>query len=82
MKPSIIIDVTDHWDKRMESILAYSSQFYNPNNTEPETAISSREFLQNQEGRGLQLGRYIGVKFGEGLVSERPIGINSLTDIL
>ena len=75
-------DVTDFWEKRMESILAYSSQFYNPRNNEPETAISSKEFLDNQAGRGLQMGRYINAKYGEGFVSERPIGIELITDLL
>jgi N-acetylglucosamine malate deacetylase 1 len=82
VKPDIIVDVTDFWEKRMESILAYSSQFYNPRNNEPETAISSKEFLDNQAGRGLQMGRYINAKYGEGFVSERPIGIELITDLL
>ena len=81
-KPDIVIDVSDFWEKRMDAILAYSSQFYNPNNAEPETAISSKEFLQNQEGRGLQVGRYIGARFGEGFVSERPIGVELISDLI
>lgn len=82
MKPDIVVDVTPYWERRMESIMAYSSQFYDPKSNEPQTAISSQEFLKNQEGRGLQIGRYIGAKYGEGLISERPLGIHQITDLI
>src|ERR1700756_3148105 len=30
IQPDIVIDVTDHWDKKIDSINAFGSQFYNP----------------------------------------------------
>ena len=76
--PDIVVDITDCWDQRMKAILAFSSQFYDPKSNEPESAISSKEFLELQRGRGLQMGRYIGASFGEGFISERPLGANGL----
>jgi N-acetylglucosamine malate deacetylase 1 len=76
--PDIVIDITDCWDQKMKAILAFSSQFYDPKSNDPESAISSKEFLELQRGRGLQMGRYIGASFGEGFMSERPLGAKGL----
>ena len=82
IEPDFVIDVTAHWDKRMEALLSYESQFYKANSTEPKTPISSQEFLKHIEGRCLQLGRYIGVKYAEGFNVVRPVGVNLLTDLV
>ena len=66
----------------MEAILAFSSQFYNPDSKEPPSAISSKEFIDLQEGRALHMGRLIQAKYGEGLGAERPVGVNSLADLI
>jgi len=82
LEPDILIDVSDFWQLRMESLLAYSSQFYNPNSAEPETPISGASFLQTIEGRAIQLGRTINVKYAEGLRKVTPIKVENLFDIL
>jgi LmbE family N-acetylglucosaminyl deacetylase len=47
IKPDIVIDITDYWDKKIESVNAYGSQFYNPEwEEEPQTYISSPDLLQ------------------------------------
>jgi bacillithiol biosynthesis deacetylase BshB1 len=45
MQPTIVVDIKEHYQKKMDAVLAYSSQFFNPNSHEPETPISSEEFL-------------------------------------
>lgn len=80
--PNIIVDITEYWERKMESIMAFSSQFYDPNSQEPESAISSKEFIEFQEGRALQMGRFIGVRYGEGFTSDRPLGIDQLSDLI
>ncbi len=81
IKPDIVIDVSEHWEERMKALLAYQSQFYNPNSDEPETPISSKEFLNHIEGRASQLGRYIGANYGEGFNVLRPIGTHLFTTL-
>ena len=81
-KPDFVIDITDYMDIKMESILSFSSQFYNPNSTEPESPISSREFLEFTKSRAAEFGRQIGVKYAEGFTVERLIGINNLFDLV
>jgi len=80
--PDLVIDVTAFWEKKMEAILSFSSQFYNPLSTEPMSSISSQEFLGVVEGRGLQMGRHINVKYGEGFTTSRPLGVESLKDLV
>ena len=83
IKPDILIDVTDHWDKKIESINAFGSQFFNPNwENEPQTYISSPEFIQVIEARAREYGKVINVKYAEGFTSGRILGVNNLFDLL
>ncbi|MBD78334.1 MAG: bacillithiol biosynthesis deacetylase BshB1 [Crocinitomicaceae bacterium] len=82
IKPDFIVDVSEHWEKRMEAVLAYSSQFYNPNSDEPESQISSKEFLKTIKGRARAFGRLIGTEYGEGFTLERPMGIQNMFDFI
>ena len=82
IKPDFVIDVTGFVERKLESIMAYKTQFYDPESTEPQTPISGEEFLDFIKGRMLQFGRPIGVKYAEGFTAEREIGIKSFDDIL
>ncbi|WP_259070702.1 bacillithiol biosynthesis deacetylase BshB1 [Mucilaginibacter sp. X4EP1] len=82
IKPDILIDVTEYWDKKIESIHAYGSQFYNPGwQDEPETYISSPDFIQVVEARAREFGKSIGAKYAEGFTSRKILGVNSLFDL-
>ncbi|MEQ8424730.1 MAG: bacillithiol biosynthesis deacetylase BshB1 [Cyclobacteriaceae bacterium] len=81
IKPDFVIDVSDFWEKKMQAVLAFKSQFHNPNSKEPETYISSEGFLKMLEARGIELGHAIGARYGEGFTTRRTIGVNELTDI-
>ena len=80
--PDMVVDITDFYDKRMESVMAYSSQFHSGKEEgEPDTPISSPEFLENLEGRSLQFGRLIGVTYGEGFTISRAVGVEDLMEL-
>jgi bacillithiol biosynthesis deacetylase BshB1 len=82
IKPDILIDVTDFWDKKLDSIHAFGSQFYNPEwENEPQTYISSPEFIQVIEARAREYGKSIGVKYAEGFISRKMLGVNDLFDL-
>ena len=81
LQPDLIVDVTPFVDKKFESIMAYSTQFFNPNSDEPETPISGKEFLEFIRGRMLQNGRIIGVTYAEGFTVARPVGVEDLTNL-
>jgi len=83
IQPDFVVDVTAHWDKKIESIKAFESQFYNPEwEDEPQTYISSPEFIQVIEARAREFGKSIGVKYAEGFTSKKILGVGSLFDLL
>lgn len=79
IKPDLVINITKTIELRMKAIRAFESQFYNPKSKEPSTPISGKDFLDFQYGRCAEMGRLIGVQYGEGFTVERPVGA---TDIL
>lgn len=79
--PDFVIDVTDFVAKKHEAIMAFSSQFYNPNSKEPETPISSKEFLENLNAKMSIWGRVIGAKYAEGFTVNRYPGVKNLFDL-
>ena len=82
LTPDFVVDISEMWEKKMESIKAFQSQFFDPNSKEPDTYISSPRFLQMIEARAIDLGHAIGVKYGEGFNVERIIGVNNPFDLI
>jgi bacillithiol biosynthesis deacetylase BshB1 len=82
IRPDILVDVTEHWDKKIESIRAFKSQFFNPEwDDEPQTYISSPDFIQIIEARAREFGKSIGVKYAEGFTSRKILGVDNLFDL-
>ena len=82
IQPSFVIDISKHMEKKIESVLAYTTQFYNPDLNEPQTYISSPQFIESVKARAMMLGKRIGVEYAEGYISEKMIGIKSLDNII
>jgi len=81
LKPDIIVDISDHMDKKIESIKAFKTQFYNPDVDGLQTYISSPEFFESVIGRSREFGKSIGTTFGEGFTSRKLLGVESLFDL-
>nr|WP_321234063.1 bacillithiol biosynthesis deacetylase BshB1 [uncultured Psychroserpens sp.] len=81
LEPDFAVDVSDFIDTKMASVLAYKTQFYNPNSDEPQTPISSKNFTDSIKYRARDLGRLIGVEYAEGFTVERYVAVNSLFDL-
>lgn len=82
MTPDVVFDITPFYEKKLQAIKAYGSQFYNPESSEPVTPISTPEFMHYLEGRALEFGRLIGVRYGEGFNVKRPVGTSNLMELL
>lgn len=80
--PSFLMDISDYHDKKLASILCYTTQFHSTDSTEPQTYISSPEFLDSVKARAMMLGKRIGVKYAEGYISEKMIGIQSFDALI
>lgn len=81
-EPDLVFDVSDVWTERMAAVMAYKSQFYDPNSKEPQTPISTEGFQNYLTARALQFGRSINVEYGEGFISQTPLTTNDLTTII
>ena len=81
IEPDFVVDISDFMDTKMEAVLAYGSQFYNPNSNEPVSAITSKNFLDSVKYRAQDLGRLVNVTYAEGFTTERYVAVNSLGDL-
>ncbi len=81
-EPSFIVDISDTFQKKMEAIKCYKSQFHDPNSNEPITYIATEGFLKQIESRDSLMGKRIGVEYAEGFISENVPGISSLDSLL
>jgi bacillithiol biosynthesis deacetylase BshB1 len=83
-EPDLIVDISEVFEQRMKAVEAFTTQFYNSDSGDngPQTYISTPDFLESIIGRARMLGKRIGVRFGEGFVSEKKIGISNLDALL
>lgn len=79
--PDFVVDITGYVEQKTAAILAYSSQFYDLNSKEPESPISSKNFLESLNYRSRDLGRLTGLEHAEGFTAERYLAVNSLSDL-
>jgi N-acetylglucosamine malate deacetylase 1 len=77
LKPDFVFDISGQWEKKLETIRCYTTQFYSADSKEPETYISTPDFLDTIKSRALMLGKRIGVKYAEGYISAKMLGITS-----
>lgn len=82
LKPDFVVDVTGFMDVKVASVMAYGSQFYDPNSTEPVTPIATKNFKESIYYRAADLGRLINTEYGEGFTVERYLAVNSLENLL
>lgn len=80
--PDFVVDITGYVEQKTAAILAYKSQFYDPNSKEPESPISSKNFLESLNYRSRDLGRLTGLEHAEGFTVERYLAVNSLSDLM
>ena len=77
-----VVDISEFVDKKMAAILAYGSQFYDEKSKEPETPISSQQFLDSIQNRAADLGRMIGVGYAEGFTTQRQLAVAQISDLI
>ncbi|WP_334058154.1 bacillithiol biosynthesis deacetylase BshB1 [Polaribacter sp. P097] len=81
IEPDFVVDVSGFIDLKVKSVLAYSSQFFDPESDEPETPITSKNFIDSVTYRARDLGRLIGVEHAEGFTTERYVAVENLDKI-
>lgn len=84
LNPSFVVDISDVIDKKLEAIRTFKTQFFTglQKDSEPQTYISTPEFLESVINRTKMFGKMIGVKHAEGFVSKKMIGIETLDALI
>lgn len=82
IEPDVVLDVSAYAEEKIKVVQCFSSQFFDPNSTEPETPISNAHFFEFMKGRMLQFGRPIGAKYAEGFTVNRTLGVSDLFHLI
>ncbi|MFT4856452.1 MAG: bacillithiol biosynthesis deacetylase BshB1 [Algoriphagus sp.] len=82
INPDFVVDITPYWQTKIDSIMAYRSQFYDPTSKEPTSFISDPDFIPFIEARAREYGHKIMVKYGEGFTAERIPGVTDLFNLI
>jgi bacillithiol biosynthesis deacetylase BshB1 len=82
IKPDFLIDISGFMEKKLEVVKAYESQFFKSESIEPETPISSQQFINSVQYRAADFGRLLGVDYAEGFTSDKLIGLKHLHDLI
>ena len=82
IEPDFVVNVSGFIDKKVDAVMAYSSQFYDPKSNEPQTPITSKNFIDSITYRAQDLGRLIGVSHAEGFTAERYTAVESLDKLI
>jgi len=81
IEPDFVVDVSDFMQQKLDAVMAYSSQFYDPNSKEPISPIATKNFTESIEYRAKDLGRLVFTDYAEGFTTERYVAVNSLADL-
>jgi N-acetylglucosamine malate deacetylase 1 len=82
LHPNFVIDISAVMEQKIAAIRAYATQFDNPDLSEPQTYISTPDFLDSIIYRSKMYGKMIGVKYAEGFISKKMIGFNSFDSFI
>jgi bacillithiol biosynthesis deacetylase BshB1 len=74
-RPSFVLDVTPHFEKKMQAIACYRSQFIEGRDPTPPTV------LDDLRARGRYWGWAVGAGYGEPFVSREEVGLRGLRDL-
>jgi N-acetylglucosamine malate deacetylase 1 len=76
--PDFVVDVSGYWERKMEAIMAYRSQFYDPESKESDTLISRPEFMELIKAKLSLAGSYALINQGEGFISAHKPAVDDL----
>ncbi len=77
-----VTDISDFMEQKLELIQCFSSQFYNPESEEPETPISSKQFLEHVKAKNIWYARDIQTQYAEAFMVQKNIGVHNIFDLL
>jgi bacillithiol biosynthesis deacetylase BshB1 len=82
LQPQFVLDISNCFEQKLEALLCYKTQFNSPDTNEPQTYISTPQFMETFKARALMLGKQIGVHYAEGFLSNKIIGLRSFDSFI
>jgi bacillithiol biosynthesis deacetylase BshB1 len=82
LEPDFVVDISDVFEQKLEAIRAFKTQFYTPGEDGPVTYISTPDFLDSVVYRYKMFGKMIGVKYAEGFISQKKIGLRNFDALI
>ena len=79
--PSFVLDISDVWERKLEAIRAYQTQFRSSEDG-IATAISEPGFLKFVEARAIWFGAMIGAAYGEPYYMPGPVPVYELLNTM
>ena len=80
--PSFIVDISETFERKWEAIRAHASQFFDPQSVEPQSRVSTNEFLREMEARDRYFGAMIGVEYGEPFFVREALNVDDPVALL
>lgn len=80
--PSFIVDTSAQAARKWEAIRSHLSQFHDPQSTEPQSRVSTRQFLAEIEARDRYFGALIGVEHGEAFLVREALNVADPVSLL
>ncbi len=78
LEPSFVVDISSVWEKKLEIINTYQSQFFVGGDDKNPTAISNPQFLRYHEARCIYFGAMTGFAYGEAFFHQGPLPAKQL----
>lgn len=82
LTPDFVVDISSVFEKKLEAIRAFKTQFHNPDVDGPQTYISTPGFLESVIYRYKMFGKMIGVEYAEGFISDKTIGLRNFDALI
>ncbi|AEE52104.1 bacillithiol biosynthesis deacetylase BshB1 [Haliscomenobacter hydrossis] len=86
LQPDFVVDISDYFEKKMELILTFRSQFYLPSaeeySQELSTPISGEDFMAFMRAKARSYGRDAGFTYAEAFNVARTPGVLNLFDLV
>jgi len=76
--PTFVVDISEHFETKLEALRQFRSQFHNPDYEGEETMLSTAAFWKNIDSRAAYWGERIGAAYGEPFYATLPIELDLL----
>jgi N-acetylglucosamine malate deacetylase 1 len=80
--PTLFVDISNDYDTKVAAIKAHKSQFFNPASKDPDTMLSTPEFMEYLLGRMRYHGRMAGVRYAEPFWTQEPVTVTNFESVV